>query len=374
MSILSLSLLVVFVVVSLRAQNIQLRDAKTMEDVFAYVNQEVNKAPPDSYRKESFLMPAGVFMSAGEKLLEIAKNDVERRNAHALKLQSYQCQVLAGVEGAEKELETFLDKMATSEHASLRNLATLYRFGVFCDKAMGYRGTRVSLDQSNSELKQWLNHKDISISDILSALVSLGEDMLQQYGVRGEKVIDELIGFVQSPACTLTAEDKAKVSSSLESIIRLEVGRDPKLYGKTLDNRKTQDDKDFQWKDLRGKYVLIEFTSTWCPTCKEELPAMREAYKKYRDKGFEIVSVYIWGRGTESEQISNVKKIVKEETSWITISETRTVKSKQPPQGDFYNISYVPTMVLVDKEGKIIAKNVRCVDGSLQAKLEKLFK
>jgi thiol-disulfide isomerase/thioredoxin len=192
--------------------------------------------------------------------------------------------------------------------------------------------------------------------------------MVYQY-VRGEQMIDELIGFIQTPECTLSADNKSRATFSLESVIRLEVGRDPKLYGKTLDN------KEFKWEDLRKKYVLIKFTATWCLPCRMEIPGMLEAYEKYRDQGFEIVSVYAGEHGTESEQIEGVKKAVKaEKLPWIVISEALTEKSKQPPQGDFYYIGYTPLMILVDREGKVIAKDVFSSNGTLRAKLADLFK
>ena len=126
------------------------------------------------------------------------------------------------------------------------------------------------------------------------------------------------------------------------------INSDFPLYGKTLD------DEDFDWESLRGQYVLVKFTATWCLPCKAAIPGMLEAYEKYHDKGFEIVSVYIWEDGPNA--VSTVRRFVeREKLPWIILSESLTVKAGQPPQGEAFGIEYVPTMVLVDKEGKIIA-------------------
>ena len=120
------------------------------------------------------------------------------------------------------------------------------------------------------------------------------------------------------------------------------------LYGKTLDN------EDFDWESLRGKYVLVKFTATWCDPCKGTIPGLLEAYKKYHDKGLEIVSVYIWEE--EPNAVATVKRFVEQEKlPWVILSESLTAKAGQPPQGDAFGIQGIPTIALVDKEGKIIA-------------------
>jgi len=136
---------------------------------------------------------------------------------------------------------------------------------------------------------------------------------------------------------------------------------DFKLYGKTLD------DEDFDWQSLRGKYVLVKFTATWCPPCKAEIPGMLEAYEKYRDQGFEIVSVYI----SESDNESIKQVVEQEQLPWIIISEPLTEKAGLPPQGKHFGIRGVPTMFIVDKEGNICAGNTR--GPALPRELEQLF-
>ena len=181
----------------------------------------------------------------------------------------------------------------------------------------------------------------------MAQIVSLGRSIAERHQVPAEQFVQELCVYVRS-ADALSEMEKEKRVMILEGMFRLAaIGNDPKLYGKTLDG------KDFDWKKLRGKYVLIKFTATWCGPCQMQIPDMLEAYARYHDKGFEIVSVYMWQ--SEPDPAATVKEYVKEKgLPWIIISEELSKQAKHPEFRDFYNITGVPTFVLVDKEGKMM--------------------
>ena len=144
------------------------------------------------------------------------------------------------------------------------------------------------------------------------------------------------------------------------------VGTDFNLYGKTLDN------EVFDWESLRGKYVLVKFTATWCGPCKMAIPGLLESYEKYHVKGLEIVSVYIW-EDRAPDPVAMVKQFVEQEKlPWIIISEELSKNAGQPPQGKFFGIDGVPTMVLIDREGKVLAWDI--YEDALHAKLAEIFK
>ena len=55
----------------------------------------------------------------------------------------------------------------------------------------------------------------------------------------------------------------------------------------------TADGKGFRLNDYRGKVVFLNFWATWCPPCREEMPAMERLYTRHRARGFVVVAVSV---------------------------------------------------------------------------------
>jgi len=369
-------LLALFLAVSVGANETEkvpsLEDAKTMADIDSYGEYENNKIDCGPLvRKTSAAAGARIHLSAGNRMLEIAQNVTEKLHGYNLKYSGLIARVRGEVDEQKiviylNELEAFLDELASKEEtlkeeALKEEVSERFaerfaswqdaRFFLFRERAKIAEASPDVFDRFKTEFKTWLNHpRTIGLvpgRTLTAHYVSLGLPVAARNKVPAELYIKEMIEFIQSPQCTIPAERKERILADLELMTRFEVGIDPKLYGKTLD------DKDFDWKSLREKYVLIKFTATWCEPCKQTLPDMLEAYKKYHDKGLEIVSIYI-GQ-SEPDPVAVVKKSVEEEKlPWIIISEALTEKAGQPKQSEFYNVRGVPRMLLADKEGRMI--------------------
>ncbi len=114
---------------------------------------------------------------------------------------------------------------------------------------------------------------------------------------------------------------------------------------------------------LRGKVVLIDFWASWCGPCRAEFPNVKKVYAKYKDKGFEI-----YGVSLDKDKSSWVNSISSLGLDWKHVSD---LKYWSCAPAKVYKVTGIPATVLIDKNGKVIAKNLRGEE--LEKKLEELF-
>jgi peroxiredoxin len=113
----------------------------------------------------------------------------------------------------------------------------------------------------------------------------------------------------------------------------------------------------------KNAYTLIDFWASWCRPCREENPNVVAVYNDFKNKGFSVFGVSL-----DQDHDRWVQAIESDKLTWDHVSD---LKYWQNEAAGLYSVSSIPANFLVDKSGKIVAKNLRGED--LRKKLEELL-
>lgn len=116
--------------------------------------------------------------------------------------------------------------------------------------------------------------------------------------------------------------------------------------------------------NYKGKILLIDFWASWCGPCRSEIPKLKKYYEKYKDKGVAFLSVSIDGKKEKW-----VEALAEEDMPWEQVLAPHSGKEIMK----LYQFSGIPFIVLLDKDGKIVAKHLRgeAVDKAISKLLKK---
>ena len=152
-------------------------------------------------------------------------------------------------------------------------------------------------------------------------------------------------------------------SPTVREKVEKELGRLEKV-GKPAPPFEAQDlaGKPVRLESLQGKYVLVDFWATWCAPCLGELPRLQEAYRKYHDAGFEILSVSLDETRSAVADFVKVRKL-----PWLQVHNATAGADLV----EAFGVSSIPAAYLLDPSGKIIRLDLR--GPALEATLAKLM-
>lgn len=119
------------------------------------------------------------------------------------------------------------------------------------------------------------------------------------------------------------------------------------------------------FSSFRGKYLLIDFWSSWCKPCIASFPHVKEVYQKYRSDKFEILGISI-----DEDKKAWLKELDKQQLPWPQVLDTKKIYISE------FAVTGVPTVYLISPEGKILMKEMgfdKNGNGKIEQKLKELF-
>jgi peroxiredoxin len=109
--------------------------------------------------------------------------------------------------------------------------------------------------------------------------------------------------------------------------------------------------KDYRLSDYKGKIILLNFMTTWCPGCRASVPYLKSIYTQFNRQGLIILNINVM----ESEgKVADFSQKIG--LPYPTLMDREGVISRN------YGVVGVPLKVLIDRKGRIICWNCRTLD------------
>ncbi len=138
------------------------------------------------------------------------------------------------------------------------------------------------------------------------------------------------------------------VKNENEKLAMLNIGKPAPEFSAPDVNGKT-----VALSDIIGKVTIIDFWASWCKPCRRENPNVVKVYKKYHDKGLEIISVSLDRNGQKDRWL---KAIEDDKMDWYHVS---NLQYWNEPVAKLYNVKSIPATFILDENGIIVAKSLR---------------
>mgnify|MGYP002241715363 CR=1 FL=1 len=104
-------------------------------------------------------------------------------------------------------------------------------------------------------------------------------------------------------------------------------------------------------QDFKGKILVLDFWASWCRPCRASFPEMKKLYAEYHKKGVEILGIT-----NDSRKADWLKALEEDNLPWLQVIDEYPIRNTPAKVATLYAIPYLPTLMLIDPDGKIVGK------------------
>ena len=277
-----------------------------------------------------------------------------------LSIPDFKCLIPFFIENTEITFNINTDSI---DNSSVSGSKTHKQYEKYLEELNNFNNKLKNLYSQYKNLKKRENKLLLkNIENLMDSVYNSKEKFTKNYILKNNKTpISPYLAYINSYQFSLSDLDSIinNFDKTLDSSVYVKLLNDRLKILKRVDINQpilnfTMNDKNnkpISTKSFKGKYLLIDFWASWCSPCRAENPNVVKTYNRFHKKGFEILGVSF-----DQNKEKWLKAIKDDKLIWPQVSD---LKGWNNAAGKLYGIRSIPQNVLINKEGIIIAKNLR---------------
>ncbi|MEX2168374.1 MAG: redoxin family protein [Pirellulales bacterium] len=330
-------------------------DAQEVLKFIADLQKDPRLAQDQTFRKQAITL----MLAAADKVFGLeGATKTQLTTAAGHKLQALQALIGSDVTDLNEQIEAFAQQIKQHELADVERPLEALTLRMELQTADKPAAATAAL----KKIDRFLAEGAIGPAEII--LASVAAQLAEQMQYRGMKHADiaEAINRLAEPLAASSIKEVAAIGNQL-----LGKARRLGLVGNPMELRGlTWNGQPLDMSQFEGKVVLVDFWATWCGPCIAEMPNIKKNYDQYHEQGFDVIAISI------DRDLKALRAYVeKEQVPWTVVADNHEENPRSDNMSDLYGVNSIPCTILIGRDGKVVALNIRGTD--LDKQLEKLI-